>query len=206
MTASSAPPQEARQKGGLRRVLEFTFITTAVIAASPGIFKLREEDRPDGVTDARGDVSSDASPGESGVGDIDVVEAEVARDGSSIVFRVRVASTLSTTSKERPVSFRWNLFEEGQETWFLLARLENQAVVSLVSPQTSYGASTNDNTLPGEVTVTDDRVLVRINAFQVPKFPSTFDWELQAALFGDPREPSSPTATDRAPDSGLGHL
>jgi hypothetical protein len=206
VTASPSPQHATRKKRALRRALELTAITFAVIAVILVLFKLGEKDRPDSVTDTKGDVGSDASAGESGVEEIDIVEAEVTRDGSSILFRARVASGLSATTKRRPVTFRWNLLEDGQETWFLVARLENKVVASLVSTETNYGASTNDDTLPGHVTVTDDRILVRISPDRIPDFPTTFDWELEAALFADPKQPSSPTATDRAPDSGFGHL
>lgn len=143
-------------------------------------------------------------PGEAAFADI--TEASVTKSDGDVVFEVRMARDLSAKAPKDVLSFRWDLTENGEDSWIVSAEIVRRPVASLQSLGTSFGASTIDGTLPGTISVTGDKVTVTIQAADVEGFPASFGWKLTTTLDGDRADPSSAVVTDTAPDNGPGKV
>lgn len=156
--------------------------------------------------DPAGDVSvseGDSPPQEHSLADIR--SARVYLQASQIVFEAEMAVAIPDDLKSERMSWRWEVLEGGSETWIVSANVDGgEPVASVLHPQTGYGASTTDDTLPGGIDWTGKTLYVRLNIAEIENFPTTFIWRLESSLDGDRRDPGSAVASDTAPDSGLG--
>lgn len=156
--------------------------------------------------DRAGDVSmSDGASPPADSSFADVLSARVYLEASQIVFEAEMAAPIPTALNKQSMTWRWEVLEEGSETWVVSANSSgDDPVASLLSTQGSYGASTNDDTLPGGIDWTGKRLYVRLNASQIENFPTAFTWRLETSLDANRRDPASAVASDTAPESGLG--
>ena len=156
--------------------------------------------------DTAGDVSlseGPAPPPDQSLADIR--SARVYLAASQVVFEAKMAGPIPETLKNQTLSWRWELLEGGTETWIVSASVSvDQPIASVLSTQTGYGASTNDETLPGGVDWTDNTIFIRLNAPEIKDFPGEFTWSLETSLDGNRGNARSAVATDTAPESGLG--
>lgn len=135
----------------------------------------------------------------------DVRSARVYLEASQIVFEAEMAAPILETLKNQTMSWRWEILEGGTETWIVSANISVGApVASVLGTQSGYGASTNDDTLPGGIDSTGNRLYIRLNAPEIDGFPSQFTWRLTTSLDGDRGNAKSAVASDTAPESGLG--
>ena len=158
-----------------------------------------------------GDRASDVTLGEgvkppSEAAFADITEASVTKTDGDVVFKARMALDLATKGPKDILSFRWDLTENGEDTWIVSAEVMRRPVASVQSLGTSFGASTIDGTLPGSISVTEGTVTVTVEATEVDGFPTSFGWKLTTTLDGDRADPASAVVTDTAPDSGPGRV
>ena len=161
----------------------------------------------DGPEDPGSDVAvdeGDAPPEDAGLADIR--RAEVRRDGSDLVFEVRLSQELPKRIPKGSLEFRWDISENGDETWIVSANISSLLTAALTSQHTSYGSSTIDDTMPGTVAVDGDTLTVTFTPTDVKTFPNAFNWILTTTLDADLVDPTSAVATDTAPDSGPGSV
>lgn len=156
--------------------------------------------------DEAGDVTvseGPAPPGEHSLAD--VRSAQVYLEASQIVFEAEMAVPIPTSLKNGMMTWRWEILEDGAETWIVSANVSvGTPIASVLGTRSGYGASTNDKTLPGSIDSTGNRLFIRINPPEIDGFPSRFTWRLTTSLDGDRRDVESAVATDTAPQSGLG--
>jgi hypothetical protein len=146
----------------------------------------------------------DKPPADPGLADIKTTS--VRREGNGdLVFEATMAQQIPSEGEE-VLSFRWDVSENGTDTWMVTANFDNGPVAAVSALQSDYGASTIDSTLPGSIALTGDTVTITLEATDIEGFPSTFAWTVTSTLDADRAGPASATATDTAPDSGLGEL
>lgn len=136
----------------------------------------------------------------------DVVEANVTRDGNSLVFEARMAKDVPKHVPGGSLTWRWDLYVHGVSQWIVSADLDVGPNASLTSTQTNYGSSTFDDTLPGDLSIDGRTLTITLHPDDVKGFPETFDWTLGTTLDGDHGDPGSALATDLTPDQGRGKL
>jgi hypothetical protein len=135
----------------------------------------------------------------------DIRSARVYLEASQIVFEVQADHEIPKNLKDETMSWRWEILEGGSETWIVSANISvGRPIASITAAQRNYGASTIDDTLPGIIDWTGDKLFVRLNAPEIEGFPTDFTWRLESSLDGDRADPGSAVASDTAPDSGLG--
>ena len=156
--------------------------------------------------DAAGDVTlseGPAAPTDQSIAD--VRSAQVYLEASQIVFEAEMAAPIPRSLKNETMSWRWEILEGGSETWIVSANVSvGSPVASILGTQSGYGASTNDGTLSGGIDSTGNRLFVRLNPTEIEGFPAQFTWRLTTSLDGDRGDARSATASDTAPESGLG--
>ena len=158
--------------------------------------------------DATGDISigeGPRAPSDPSLADIE--SAEVRRlDGGEIAFEVTMTSSIPAGETSDALSFRWDIIENGEETWYVSANFLSGPTASVSSLTSDFGASTIDHTLDGTIALSGPTLVVTLTPSGIEDFPTTFAWGLTSSLDGDPADPASATATDTAPDSGRGTL
>jgi hypothetical protein len=156
--------------------------------------------------DAANDVSvseGPAPPKEHSLAD--VRSARVYLEASQVVFEAEMATPIPKNLKNQTLTWRWEILEGGSETWIVSANVSVRSpIASVLSTQGNYGASTNDDTLPGGIDWSGNTLYVRLNTPQIENFPGEFTWRLETSLDGDRGNPRSAEASDTAPGSGLG--
>lgn len=163
---------------------------------------------PDAPSEQRGDltyIEGRARPNRQ-QGDLvasiaDVIEADVRREGDSLVFSARTAAALPQPLKISALQFRWDVSSEDGGTWTVTATVEKTTEATVFS-STGFGVGTVDDTLPGMVTVTKETIEVHVDVSQIPEFPKAFEWSLTTTLRAFRDEPDSPRVEDRYPDEG----
>ncbi len=142
-------------------------------------------------------------PGDTTLADVRVAKVDLV--ASQIVFEAEMAAPIPKRLKDQSMEWRWEILEGGTQTWVVTASISvDEPVASVLQQATGYGASTVDQTLAGGVDFTDRTLFVRLNAQQIPGFPTAFTWRLTTSLDADRADPASAVATDTAPASGLG--
>lgn len=157
--------------------------------------------------DAAGDVEigeGEAAPEQIALADIR--EAKVREVASQIVFEAAMGAAIPLRLKGQTMEWRWEISEGGEMTWLVNASISVGRPIASVLEQRSggYSASTVDDTLAGGIDYDGNTIFVRLNRAEIPNFPDRFTWRLETTLDADRADPSSATATDEAPASGLG--
>jgi hypothetical protein len=134
----------------------------------------------------------------------DVRSAEVHEEDGQIVFEAQLGGPIPNRLRDVSFGLRWEVYEAGDSTFLITANLDVGPNASIVAEQGTFGASTIDESFPGSLEVVDDRISIRVDADEVPDFPSEFAWLLKTSLDGDQGDPQSARAEDRAPDQGFG--
>ena len=162
---------------------------------------------PGDLDDARGDVTvaeGPKPPQDSSLADI--VGAEVARDGDSLVFRATMDAEIPDKVADGSLSWRWDLYVNQTPAWIVSATVDVESSASVTATQSDYGSGTYDDTLPGELELSGRTLELTIRPGKIPDFPSDFAWTLGTTLDGARGDPESALATDAAPDEGRGRL
>jgi hypothetical protein len=160
-----------------------------------------------GPSDATGDVTvgeGDSAPTDTTLADI--VAASVSKEGEDIVFEAKLGDDIPRRIPDGSLELRWDVSENGDDTWIVSANLNVGPTAALTSQKTNYGSSTIDDSMPGSIEIDGDTLVVVVKAAQVEGFPASFNWTLKSTLDADRADPSSSVATDVAPDSGLGKV
>lgn len=156
--------------------------------------------------DQAGDVTvseGPAPPKEHSLADVRL--ARVYPEDGWVVFEAEMPVDIPKSLKNETLSWRWEILEGGTETWLVSASISvGSPIARVLSTQTGYGASTNDDTLPGEIERSGKTLFVRLQAGEIKDFPKGFTWRLETSLDGDRRDAKSAVAADTAPESGLG--
>ena len=175
-------------------------VIVVVILATGGIDQSGSgEARDDVQIDAGPDAPSDASPA-------DISNATVRAEGNDLVFVAEMATEIPDRIQDGSLEFRWDIIEGGDETWIVSAAVNGQPIAALTSPDSGYGSSTIDGTMPGTIEVDGTTLTVRFDQSEVDGFPGDFQWRLQTTLDAKRTDPQSGVARDRAPDSGNGKV
>jgi hypothetical protein len=156
------------------------------------------EDRPGDVAFGEGE----NPPTETTLADIR--SAEVRSESGQIVFDARLAGPIPNKLEGSSLDLRWEVYEGGDSTFLITASLDVGPVATIIGEKNGYGGSTLDETLPGTLTIVEDKLTIRLDAGEIPDFPERFGWLLKTSLDGDRGDPQSARAEDRAPDEGFG--
>ena len=157
--------------------------------------------------DAGGDVSTGEGPKPPSDASLaDILRSDVRQDGNAVVFEATMDKEIPSSVKDGSLEFRWDLSENGAETWIVTASINVETNAAVTSQRTAYGSSTIDGSMPGEVEVEGNVLRVILRAGQIDAFPDTFTWVLKTTLDGVRADPGSGTATDTAPDGGPGQF
>lgn len=132
----------------------------------------------------------------------DIVEADVRRDGSGLVFDITTASTIPQILERSSLELRFDVSEGGRNTWIVSASVNVAATAAVVSQTTDYGSSTIDGTMPGSVEVSGEVITIRLEPQRIDNFPATFDWALSSKLIAFRDITGSTRVEDRFPDEG----
>lgn len=160
-----------------------------------------------GPSTSSADKTADVSLGEGASPPGDTTGADIAQaiarqeNNGDIVFEVTMAKPIEKATM-KGLSFRWDITENGDDTWMVTADFKTGPTVSLRSLRTDYGASTIDDTLPGDISVDGSTLVVSIQGSEIEGWPAAFEWLVTATLDADAADPASAVATDSAPDSG----
>lgn len=156
--------------------------------------------------DPSGDVEVDEGPdAPDNTALADVERARVYLEASQIVFEAQMAAPVPRSLEGQTMEWRWEIFEDGTETWLVSAHVSvGEPVAALTGQQSNYAASTIDDELPGGVDRRGNRIFVRLNPPELKRFPSEFTWRLTTTLDANRADPASAVATDTAPATGLG--
>lgn len=123
-------------------------------------------------------------------------------DGSELTLTAEVDGEVPGELKDGALSYRWEIFENGNNTWIVTAGVDVGVTASMLATQFDYESSTIDETLPGDVRIDGSTVTVTVDTGDLDDFPSDFQWSLQTSLDGVRTETGSAVATDRMPDGG----
>lgn len=180
-----------------------------VIAAILGALSLGGGDDVSGgaTGDAGGDVVvSEGSKPPENISVADISSATVRREGGRVIFEATMADDLPSDLDEGSLEFRWDVSEEGRDTWIVSASVNIDMTAAVTSQKTDYGSSTIDGSMPGKVEADGDVLRVEIRADKIDGFPESFTWRLMTTLDGSRSETGSATASDTAPDDGTREL
>ena len=156
-----------------------------------------------GGGDAAGDVTVGKGPEPPEDPSIaDISSAEVRREGDRLIFEATMASEVPSSVDDGSLEFRWDISEEGRDTWIVTASINVEANAAVTSQKTAYGSSTIDDSMPGSVEIDGDVLRVSLRADRIDSFPKTFAWKLKTTLDGSRADPGSGTATDSFPGEG----
>lgn len=145
------------------------------------------------------------NPGDTALAEI--IDVTVRKEGATdLVFEVTIAKEVPSKIPNGSLTFRWDVIENGKSTWLVSANLDAGPTAAVTGLTSSYGASTIDGTLKGEVAVSSNKLTIMFDRTAIDGFPDSFAWHLTSTLDGNRRDPSSATASDSAPDSGQGQL
>lgn len=163
---------------------------------------------PPGVEseDASNDVQvgdGDAAPSDTSL--VDIQAARVHLVASQIVFEAAMGAPIPRSLKGETMAWRWEVSEGGTLTWLVTANVSvGKPIAALTAQRTNYGISTFEENFPGGVDYDGNTIFIRLNQPDIPNFPAEFTWKLKTTLDGDRADASSATATDEAPDGGVG--
>jgi hypothetical protein len=132
----------------------------------------------------------------------DVVDVTVTRDGDEVVFSATLAGVLPERLDDGTVDYRWDVIEGGTSTWIVSADLNVGISASVLAQQGDFGASTQDETLPGSVEIDGETLTIRLQTSDIEDFPDSFEWTFRSTLDGDRSDPTSAVLEDLVPDSG----
>lgn len=137
----------------------------------------------------------------------DIRSTRVYSQEDDIIFEAVMPVDIPQSLRNETMSWRWEVLEGGSETWIVSANISvGDPIASVLSTQTGYGASTNDDTLPGELQRNGSTLMIRLRPSEIDDFPSEFTWRLETSLDGDRGNARSALAGDTAPPSGLGQF
>ncbi len=134
----------------------------------------------------------------------DVRSAEVREEDGQIVFEAQLGAPIPNKLRDGAIGLRWEVYQGGDSTFLITANLDLGPNAYIVAEQGDFGGSTIDETFPGSLEVAGDRMAIRLDAGDVPDFPSEFAWLLKTSLDGDQGDAQSARAEDQAPDQGFG--
>ena len=136
----------------------------------------------------------------------DIVGATVTKDGQELEFEVTLGQDIPNRIPKGSLEFRWDVSENGTDTWIVSANLNVGPTAAVTSQKTNYGSSTIDDSMPGSIEITGDTLVVIVRAAEIEGFPQLFEWTLKTSLDADRADPRSGLAIDQAPDSGRGRV
>ena len=190
----------AKQLGIVAAIVGVVLIAIIVLLVTGGAPAGQESQ------DSSGDVvvsDGQAPPGQTDLADIR--EATVYEEASQIVFEAKMGAAIPKNLKDQTMEWRWEVSEGGTLTWLVTANISvGKPVASVTAQQSDYGSSTIDGLLPGRIDYDGNTITVRLTQPEIPKFPTRFTWNLKTTLDGDRADAASATASDTAPESGLG--
>ena len=136
----------------------------------------------------------------------DILQANVSRNGDDIEFRATMDAPIPKSVRDGSLSWRWDVYVDGASAWIVSAGVNVQRSASLTSTQSDYGTGTIDDSLPGELEIRGNNLLITLRPAEIPDWPSDFTWTLGTTLDGDQGDPQSALASDMAPDEGRGRV
>ncbi len=181
--------------GAVVLVLAGIVVLLATGGAEP-VTRFAEDPPEAGGKAARG------TPDPADVADIDF--AEVRAEGDQIVFEARLGMKIPKRIKPGSLDLRWEVYEEGENTWLVTANLDvgpNASVVGLVN---DFGGSTVLDSFPGDHEVNGDTWIIRIDPTELPDFPEEFSWRLETTYDRIAGAANTAVVKDQAPKEGFG--
>jgi hypothetical protein len=133
----------------------------------------------------------------------DIVDADVRSEGSDLILDLTAAVTIPGALERSSLEFRFDLSEGGRDTWIVSASINVAATAAVVSQTTGYTSSTIDDSLPGSLELTGERLRITLDPTAIDGFPDSFDWRLSSALIAFRGIAGSVRVEDRFPDEGV---
>ncbi len=191
-----------------RKQLAIVFgVLTVVVIGVVLLLVTGGDDTPGPISEGTGDVKEiegvDA-PSDIAVADIEF--AEVRREGNSLVFEARLGAQIPKKIKDGSFDLRWDINVNNAGAFIVAGNLdvgENASIVGLVN---NFGASTLDESFPGEMEINGNIWIITITPEDIPDWPEDFQWRLTTTLDGKAGDPKSGLAEDSVPDLGFGEV
>lgn len=182
-------------------------VLLAVIVGTVILLNSGAPEAPSAFEDERDDVEVAEGPEPPSETELaDIVDADVRRSGSSLVFRAQMSTDIPQRVKGGGMTWRWDIYEGETGTWILSANLDVGPAAFLTSTQSGYGSGTFDDSLPGKLSLEGDTITITLRPDEVEDWPDDFQWTLGTTLDGAQGNPRSALATDTSPNSGRGEL
>ncbi|MDQ4023910.1 MAG: hypothetical protein M3217_00240 [Actinomycetota bacterium] len=188
-----------------RRLAVVAAVVAAALAAIVALLVTGEAEPVRTFEDRAGDAAfeeGDNPPTDTTLADIRT--AEVRSEGGQVVFEAQLAGPIPNELPDGSLDLRWEVYEGGDSTFLITANLDVGPVASIIGERNRFGASTLEDDFPGSLTVEGDKLTIRLDAEEIPDFPSEFGWLLHTSLDAERGDPESAMAEDRAPDDGFG--
>lgn len=189
------------------RALRWAAGVTAAIAV--GIMVVLASSGDSGGRDATGDVrlirgrqprAASSLPIAASIADI--TEASVSSKDSEIVFEMTTAAPIPNELERSSLEFRFDLSEDGRDTWIVSATVNVAVTAAVVSHTTEYTSTTIDESMPGSVEVFEKELTITLDPALIDGFPGSFDWKLSSTLVAFRDIAGSTRVEDRVPDEG----
>lgn len=138
----------------------------------------------------------------------DIVEAGVTASGEDqFVFTSSFGAPIPKKLQgKQTFSFRWDITSPDGAGYIVSGNLDVGPNVSIVDIKGRYGASSLDDTFPGEMTIEGDTWTITIDGSKIDGWPTDFTWKLKTSLDGLPGDPRSAVVEDSAPNEGFGTI
>lgn len=132
----------------------------------------------------------------------DITEASVRSKDSEIVFEMTMAVPIPSEFERSSLEFRFDLSEDGRDSWIVSATVNVAVTVAVVSHTTGNTRTTIDESMPGSVEVSGKELTITLDPARIDGFPGSFDWRLSSTLVAFRDIARSTRAVDRLPDGG----
>lgn len=189
-----------------RRAWLWVGVIVALFALGIGIWRASDEpDTRDPVGDMEyieGESPRGAAEEDVAASTADLVSAEVRGDTSEIEFTTTLAVDVPNDLPNSSLEIRFDLSEEGRDTWIVSATVNVDLTAAVVHQVGSYGSGTIDGSLPGEVIASGRTVTISLDPSEIDGFPSSFGWKSSTKLIAFRDIPGSSRVEDHFPDEG----
>lgn len=119
-----------------------------------------------------GAVGRDRPPsGELAASIADIVSADIVFTNGELMFEAALGADLPVRLLPAALELRWELSGDDGSRWTVSAVLSRDLQVALVS-HSGYGTGTVDDSLPGDVGVSENTIAIGLRVEEVPSLPS----------------------------------
>lgn len=145
-------------------------------------------------------------PTETALADINQASVTASAEDEYVFSASFGAPVPKKLEKQQTFSFRWDITAPDGNAFIVSGNLDVGPNVSIVATQSRYGASSLDDSFPGEMTIEGDTWTITIDGSEIEGWPTDFTWKLKTSMDGLAGDPESALVEDTAPNEGFGTI